>query len=97
MFRVVGLQAKDVWMIGGEVELLRKPRTLRASATVAARVVLGCRLTIFPDDIPERHAAIRGWPLQKEAQLHLAQLIASESVLDLRPADSINWKKESAP
>jgi hypothetical protein len=38
-----------------------------------------------PDDNPPRHANIVGWPAGKDAQKSLAQQLASETELILKP------------
>jgi hypothetical protein len=57
-------------------------RTLKAWATVVARVVFEAGLDIYPDNDPPRHAAIRGWPQEKDVQLSLAQKLAVAATLN---------------
>jgi hypothetical protein len=41
-------------------------------------------LDITPDDIPRYHAAIVGWPDEKEKQIAFAQELAALSILVIR-------------
>lgn len=48
-----------------------------------AGVVFDVGLNVRPDNVPERHAAIIGWPGRKDEQLSLAQRFAAASALHL--------------
>jgi len=60
-------------------------RGLKAWGDVLAGVAFDVGLNVRPDNVPERHAAIIGWPAQKDEQLSLAQRLAAEAALRLPP------------
>lgn len=58
-------------------------RTLKAWGDVLAGAVFDVGLGVRPDNVPERHAAIVGWPERKDEQLSLAQRLAETATLRL--------------
>jgi hypothetical protein len=70
------LNHEAIRQIGEEVG---KPRnlTLKAWGDVLTGVVIDVGLHVRPDNVPERHAAIIGWPAQKDEQLSLTQQLAA--------------------
>ena len=58
-------------------------RTLQAWGDVLAGIVFDVGLDVRPDNVPERHAAIIGWPEQKDEQISLAQQLAEAATLRL--------------
>ena len=56
-------------------------RTLKAWGNVRAGVVFDAGLDVRPDNVPERHAAIIGWPRQKDQQISQAQRRAEAATL----------------
>lgn len=65
-------------MVGGP-----SGRTLKAWGNVLAGLVFDVGLDVRPDNVPERHAAIIGWPEQKDEQISLAQRLAEAATLHL--------------
>lgn len=82
VFRTVGLDHREVRRTG---EMVGGPsgRTLKAWGNVIAGVVFDVGLGVQPDNVPERHAAIIGWPEQKDEQITLAQQLAEAATLYL--------------
>lgn len=58
-------------------------RSLKAWADLPAGVVFDAGLEVRPDNVPERHAAIVGWPGAKDQQISLAQQLAARAKLSL--------------
>lgn len=82
VFRTVGLDRRDIRRIG---DMVGGPsgRTLKAWGNVLAGLVFDVGLDVRPDNVPERHAAIIGWPEQKDEQISLAQRLAEAATLHL--------------
>ena len=82
VFRTVGLDRTEVQRIG---DMVGEPsdRTLQAWGDVLAGIVFDVGLDVRPDNVPERHAAIIGWPEQKDEQISLAQQLAEAATLRL--------------
>lgn len=58
-------------------------RGLKAWADLLAGVVFDVGLDVRPDNRPERHASIVGWPGAKDQQISLAQQLAAQATLSL--------------
>jgi len=84
VFRTTGLLSSEIWAIGERHVAKPSGRTLRARAELLAKSVYSVALNIHPDNNPERHATIVGWPTEKNEQLMLAAQLAAESALNLR-------------
>ena len=82
VFRTIGLSRTDIQRIGEGGGGVRS-QGLKAWADVMARVVFDIGLDVRPDNVPERHAAIVGWPEEKDRQLSLAQQMAANAALHL--------------
>lgn len=80
VFRTTGLARGDVQSIGEGVGSASS-RSLKAWADVLAGAVYDVGLQVRPDNVPERHAAIVGWPAHKDEQLSLAQQLAEAATL----------------
>jgi len=80
VFRIAGLKEHLVWRIG-ETVAQTSQRGLHARGDVLAKAVFAVDLDIRPDNKPKRHAAIVGWPEQKDRQILLAQRIAAAAQL----------------
>lgn len=74
-----------MWRIGGGVAQASH-RVLHARGDVPAKTVFAAGLDIRPDNKPKRHAAVIGWPQEKDKQILLAQQIAETARLHERPA-----------
>ena len=80
--RTVGLGLAEVQAIGTLVGESRAT-ALKAWGDVVVEDVLAIGLGVRPDAIPERHAAIIGWPELKDEQISLAQELAAAATLRL--------------
>jgi len=78
----MGLDRSEIRRIGDTVGG-PSGRTLKAWGNVLAGVVFDVGLDVRPDNVPERHAAIIGWPEQKDEQISLAQQLAEAATLHL--------------
>jgi hypothetical protein len=76
VFRVDGLELPEIRSLGHTV--LRNPPPIAHANTIAA-VVYNCGLTFDPNNEPERHADIVGWPDRKEQQKLIALKITEEA------------------
>ncbi|MBI2016300.1 MAG: hypothetical protein HY616_13940 [Candidatus Rokubacteria bacterium] len=72
-----------MWRIG-EAVAQTSQRVLHARGDVLAKAVFTAELEIRPDNKPKRHAAIVGWPEQKDRQMLLAQQLAVAAELHER-------------
>ena len=84
VFRTVDLDPAEIWAIGEQHVATPIGRTLHGRGEVAAQVPRRMGLQVRPDNQPERHAAIVGWPAEKDRQLMLAIELAEESTLFLK-------------
>jgi hypothetical protein len=83
-FRRDGLQENEVWQLASRhVDL--PERTVRAGAELLVGRVRETGLSALPDDRPERHVNLTGWPEAKPARLSIQQRLAAGSRLTLRP------------
>ena len=79
MFRIDGLDRSAVRSLGADH--LKDPPPI-AHAVSLASVVLGSGLRFDPDNTPERHANVVGWPPRKEEQKLLAlKIVAGATVV----------------
>jgi hypothetical protein len=78
VFRTGGLEPAEIRRIGDQ---LGRDQALKAWGDVLAGAVFDIGLEVRPDNDPERHAAIVGWPEEKDQQLSLAQRLAADAVL----------------
>ena len=69
VFRIRELTADQIWDLGRRLVAAPRGKELRARAEIIARAILDVGLVIHPNNVPERHAAIRGWPEEKERQI----------------------------
>jgi hypothetical protein len=80
VFRIDGLSEDEIAQIGhGQVAPPRgKPGILGWAELQASDVRATAPLTIDPDEPPQRHALIQGWPLQPQDRRTLALALASK-------------------
>lgn len=76
----------EIWRLG-EAHVSKKLHG-RAELTIADVAEVG--LTIDPDNNPERHATVSGWPTQKSAQILYALKLAERATLVLRSQQDPN-------
>ena len=85
VFRVLGLAEEEIWELAvTQVAPYRGKRTL-ARAEINASRVWEVGLNLECDNDPPRHAAIAGWPEQKNERINKAQELARLSRLRIRP------------
>jgi hypothetical protein len=87
VFRMIGLNRNTIQEHGQKIGRERD-QTLRAWADVRAAVVFDLQLDVRSDHAPPRHAAIVGWPLEKDEQISLAQQLAAAAHLHLPTSTS---------
>jgi hypothetical protein len=84
VFRTLGLNPEEIWAIGEHHVAQPTGHTLRGRGQVLAQVPRRLGLKVRPDNQPERHAAIVGWPAEKDRQQMLAIELAEEATLFLK-------------
>lgn len=85
VFRVLGLTPAEIWTLADRYVGQPSGRPVIGTGTLAARVVGEVGLVLEADDEPPRHAAISGWPEEKDARKSQAQLLAAAAALVVRP------------
>lgn len=87
VFRIDGLTTEEIWEMGHRRVILamKQPRQLYGVAEIKAASVTRVNLNIVPDPLPDRHANIVGWPTDQARHLSIAQQLAAEAQLKLRP------------
>ena len=81
VYRTAGWEEARIWETAQRIRV----RQIFGKADVAVSEVIAVGLEVNPDDYPEGHAAIAGWPDEAEAQLERATVLAEESRLQLLP------------
>jgi hypothetical protein len=83
-FRTRGPPESEIWALG-DLRVAPPPNgRLYGRGDLPVSVVIAAGLRVDPDDIPPRHAAIVGWPAEKDAQNSKAQELAAAAALILR-------------
>jgi len=80
VFFTGGLSDVEIWRLG-EIHVSKK---LYGRAELTTADVKEVGLEIDPDNTPERHATVSGWPTQKSAQILYALKLAEKATLVLR-------------
>lgn len=85
VFRIDGLYVREIWDLGNSViSQIDQKRRFYGIADIKVAIFERESLAIDPDNIPERHANIIGWPEDQEKQLSIAQILAAEAILLLK-------------
>lgn len=84
VFRIWGLSEQEVWEIGRDIAD-PQGKTLYGRGEVTAQTVTSAGLSIDPDNVPEDHANIVGWPDDKPKQKLRAMQLAKVAALTLYP------------
>jgi hypothetical protein len=88
VFRVFALSEAGIWDLGErEVGRVLDQRVLARADITVSNVRRHKKLRVDADDDPPRHAAILGWPENKEEQMSLCQELAADAVLTVRPTE----------
>lgn len=88
IFRVQGLTASEIWVLGDEHINLPLGNTLLALAELSVEQIMDINLRVEPDEPPPRHANIVGWPAAKNELMSKAQALAAVAMLRLRSTHS---------
>jgi hypothetical protein len=86
VFRVQGFIESEIWSLGDEHILNPSGSELRARAELLVAQILGVDLQVEPQEPPQRHANIGGWPAEKDEWMLKAQELAAVATLRLRAA-----------
>lgn len=79
VFRTSGLNRSEVKALS---KMARKDKGPYAAGHVAAKDITNKKVSLEPDNIPERHASIIGWPATREDQMEIARDLANSSELE---------------
>jgi hypothetical protein len=74
----------DIWAIGESAKPAVAGAALHGRAEIKARQVRATGLGLVADPEPSTHAAIVGWPDEKDKRKHLAQELAKSAQPHLR-------------
>jgi len=86
VFRISGLSESDVWGMGLEKVAQIRHLPLLGRFDLIAGVVYDQELRFAVDaDLSSRHAEIVGWPEEKEKKRSIAQVLAAEATVRVRP------------
>jgi hypothetical protein len=88
VYRTRGLTEEEIWILGEAKVTGPTRKTLYGRGDLPVSAVHATGLRVDPDDSPPRHAAIVGWPEEKDARLSLAQQLAAKASLKLRGAEA---------
>jgi hypothetical protein len=80
VFRVPGLTEHEIWELGDT----HVGSALRARAELSVAQIMDVGLQVEPQEPPQRHANIVGWPVEKAAMMSRAQELAAVATLRLR-------------
>jgi hypothetical protein len=86
VFRVQGLTESEIWSLGEEHIQSPSGGELRARAELLVAQIAGVGLQVEPQEPPQRHANIAGWPAEKDELMLKAQELAAVATLRLRTA-----------
>jgi len=79
VFRIEGLKDDEIWLLEQSTNTGRLV-SLKGRGDIKA-VVVKAPLTVVPDNVPERHATLSGWPTDYSARLGLAKDLAKVAEL----------------
>jgi hypothetical protein len=77
VFRVFGLDQTEIWHLGDQHVAPFRGKPILGRAELLVHDVKRVGLDIEPDDEPPRHAAIVGWPAEKDAKKIRAMELAT--------------------
>lgn len=84
VFRTLLLTEAAIWALGDLRVAEPGGRRVLGRGDVRVADVLVTKLRVEADDSPPKHAAIVGWPIDKDARMALAQQLAASATLMLR-------------
>lgn len=85
VFRVFGLQDSDIWHLGQEFVGEPQSKKVLARGDLLVEQITSLGLVLEIDDDPPRHAAIAGWPVEKDEWKSLSQELAARTILSVSP------------
>lgn len=89
VFRVQGLIESEIWSLGDAHVRDPSGSELRARAELLVSQIVDVGLQVEPEEPPQRHANIVGWPLEKREWMSKAQGLAAVATLRLRTAPPV--------
>ena len=84
VFRTSDIADDQVWDIGDREVSVNRGKPILGRADIIADVVISKDLVMLPNEPPERHANITGWPDERSEQRMIALELAAEACLYLR-------------
>lgn len=79
VFRTSGISNDEIWDIGDREVSIKRGKSILGRADINACNVTERDLKVVPNESPERHANIVGWPEEKSKQKAIAIEIAAEA------------------
>ncbi len=79
VFRVSGITDNKIWSIGERDVASEQGRQILGRADIKASIVISKELNIIPNEPPELHANITGWPDERSKQKEIALELASDA------------------
>jgi len=80
VFRISGLAEKEIWDMGNKL----RAHSILGRADIRAADVSETGLQLDPDDIPQRHVNITGWPEESSAIKLKAMVLAEKARFKLK-------------
>lgn len=84
VFRTSKMSDEKIWDIGDREISKKRGKPMLGRADITASIVISRNLQIIPNEPPERHANITGWPDEKSKQKMIALELAAEAQLYLK-------------
>ena len=85
VFDADGLPDGELWALGAIHVAAKRGKPVYGHADVATKAVEKTGLLVERAESPPRHCDIIDWPAAKEDRISVAQDIAAESILKLKP------------
>ncbi len=79
VFRISDITDNEIWAIGDREVAPKRSRPILGRADIVAASVTAKDLKVIPNEPPERHANIFGWPNEKSEQKQIALELAEEA------------------
>ena len=82
MFNTEGLDESSCWGLGANT---RPNQTLKARGDLLAKIMTDLKLVLVPDNDPDRHVEVIGWPVNDGEELKVRKRLAEKAELKVRP------------
>ncbi|MFQ5754323.1 MAG: hypothetical protein ACE5HI_20245 [bacterium] len=79
VFRISNISDDEIWDIGDLKVAPKRGKPILGRADISALYVIAKGLEVHPNEPPERHADIAGWPDEKSKQKEIALDLAAEA------------------